>query len=190
MIKAVIFDCFGVLAGDGWLPFKRKYFAHDQDLFEQATDLNKQVDSGLISFDDFITGVADLSHISKEAAYEEIERNPVYEALFDYIETELKPVYKLGMLSNAGANFLPTLFSDKQIALFDAVALSFETGFIKPNEEAYQIICDRLDVEPEACVFLDDQERFVTAAREFGMQAIQFQDFEQARAELEQILAK
>ena len=29
MIKAIIFDCFGVLAGDSWLPYKYELFDED-----------------------------------------------------------------------------------------------------------------------------------------------------------------
>jgi HAD superfamily hydrolase (TIGR01509 family) len=84
---------------------------------------------------------------------------------------------------------LPTLFTSEQIKLFDAVALSFETGVIKPDERAYEIIAERLAVVPAECVFIDDQERFVTAAKEVGMEAIHFQSFEQMQADLEKILA-
>src|SRR5690348_2888052 len=61
MIKAIVFDCFGVLTSDGWLPFKKKYFGHDSALTEEATSLNKQVDAGLISYDDFVPAVAKLA---------------------------------------------------------------------------------------------------------------------------------
>jgi 2-haloacid dehalogenase len=189
MIKAVIFDCFGVLVGDGWLPYKRKYFAQDDSLFEQATNLNQQVDAGLSSYDGFIQSIADLAGRPYLEAKREIEQNPPQEELFGYIAKELKPSYKIGMLSNAGADFLPTLFTSEQIKLFDAVALSFETGVIKPDERAYEIIAERLAVEPAECVFIDDQERFVTAAKEVGMEAIHFQSFEQMQADLEKILA-
>ena len=38
-IKGIIFDCFGVLATDGWLPFKNKYFKEKPALFRKATEL-------------------------------------------------------------------------------------------------------------------------------------------------------
>ncbi|MGH7241728.1 MAG: HAD family hydrolase [Candidatus Saccharimonadales bacterium] len=188
MIQAVIFDCFGVLVNDGWLPFKRKYFGDNPELFEQATTINKQVNAGLISYDDFIQGVAELAGIPKQQAYKEIEDNPVDRELVQYIRAQLKPHYKIGLLSNAGGNWLEHLFAPEQLKLFDATALSFELGFIKPDPRAYQAITDRLGVSPEECVFIDDQERYCTGAREVGMQAIWYQDFEQARADLEKIL--
>ena len=37
--KAIIFDCFGVLAEDGWLPFKRKYIGDNLELMQTISDL-------------------------------------------------------------------------------------------------------------------------------------------------------
>ena len=188
MIRAIVFDCFGVLASDGWLPFKRKYFGADPKLFEQAGDLNKAVDSGLSSYDDFVPAVAKLANISTESAYEQIERNPANDELFDYIRAELKPRYKLGMLSNAGANWLPDMFTQEQIELFDEIALSYESGIIKPDPRAYHLIADRLGVKPGECVFIDDQERYCSAAQAEGMRAIVYQSLDQLRPDLEKIL--
>jgi len=190
MIKAIIFDCFGVLAGDGWLPFKREHFGHNPELFEQAGDLNKQVDAGLADYDEFIAKVAKLAHVPEQEARTQIEDNPPHRQLFAYIATELKPSYKIGMLSNAGANWLSELFSAEQIALFDAFALSYETGVVKPEPRAYHIIAERLGIKPDECVLVDDQARYCVAARDAGMQAIEFKSFEQLRADLEKILAK
>ncbi|HWT55675.1 MAG TPA: HAD-IA family hydrolase [Candidatus Microsaccharimonas sp.] len=190
MIRAVVFDCFGVLVNDGWLPFKRKYFGEKPELFEEATSINRQVDAGLIGYDDFIQGVAGLAGLPKEQAYKEIEDNPVDAELVDYIAAQLKPHYKIGLLSNAGGNWLDHLFTPEQLKVFDATALSFELGFIKPDPRAYQTIADRLGVSPEECVFIDDQERYCTGASDVGMRAIWYRSFEQAKSDLEKMLAQ
>jgi len=190
MIKAVIFDCFGVLTTDGWLPFKRKYFSHNPELKAKATDLNKQTDAGLASYKDFAHGVAELAHVPFAEAIKAIEHNVTDDELLEYLAAELKPRYKLGVLSNAGADWLDKLFSPAQIALFDAVALSYETGFVKPDPRAYQAIAERLGVEASECVFIDDQERYCTAAREQGMQAIVYTSLERFKQDLPPLLSK
>src|SRR4051794_37978902 len=111
MIRAIIFDCFGVLTSDAWLPFKRRHFGDDPDRQAQATDLNKQVDAGLADYNDFIAGVAGLAGMTSAQARAEIENNVANEELFGYIEQRLAGSYKLGLLSNAGANWLDELFS-------------------------------------------------------------------------------
>lgn len=190
VIKAIIFDCFGVLTTDGWLPFKRKYFSGNRELEKQATDLNKRTNAGLASYEDFVRDIADLASVSMEEAHKAIEGNVTDDELLDYIRRNLKPHYKLGMLSNAGADWLDRLFDPSQQALFDAFALSYETGVVKPEPRAFQIIAERLEVEPSECIFVDDQERYCTAAREQGMQAIWYKDFDQFREDLDALLKK
>lgn len=177
-----------MLTSDGWLPFKRKHFSHDDDLLQQATDLNKRVDSGLADYGAFLKKVAVLAHVPFEVARRAIENNVADEELFAYISQELKPKYKLGLLSNAGDNWLDELFSPEQVRLFDATALSYETGVVKPNARAYQIIAERLGVEPGECVFIDDQERYCTAAEDVGMRAILYKNVAQLQQELAQSL--
>jgi putative hydrolase of the HAD superfamily len=189
MIKAVIFDCFGVLVSESWIAFKHRHFADDAEKVREATDLMQQADAGLLSQADFIHQVAVLSGLSERQVRAELDGNLPNEALFAYIRDELKPKYRIGMLSNAGADWLHELFTDDQLALFDATALSFETGVTKPSTEAYEAIASKLGVEPQEAIFIDDQERHCAGAREAGMQALLFTGFEQFRSDLESLLA-
>lgn len=189
MIKAIIFDCFGVLTSDGWLPFKESHFGHDKELKQQVTNINKQVDAGLADYDDFIFSVAELAGVPPAQARAEIENNVADQQLFNYIESRLKPEYRIAMLSNAGANWLGELFSAQQVALFDAVSLSCETGFVKPDDRAYAHVAQTLGVASQECVFIDDQESYASGARDVGMQVIIYKNFEQCKSELEAILA-
>lgn len=188
MIQAIIFDCFGVLTSDGWLPFAYKHFGHDKDLKQQSHDLNKQVDSGLLGYDEFLVKVAQLAKVPVAEAQRDIENNVSNLQLFEYV-AHLKNTYKIGLLSNAGANWLDELFSHEQVALFDATALSYEMGITKPYPQAYHIICDRLGVQPSEAVFIDDIERYATGAKDIGMQGIWFKDNQQLIADLGQLLA-
>ena len=52
------------------------------------------------------------------------------------------------------------------------VVVSCETGFIKPERAIYQHLCERFDVAPENCVFVDDMLENVEAARSFNMQGV------------------
>ncbi len=186
-IRAIIFDCFGVLATDGLLPFRERYFGDKPDLMQEARDLGGQVNAGLANYDDYIHRMAEMAGVTVAEARRQIESNVPDERLFAYIERELKPHYKIGILSNAGENWLDEIFTKEQLALFDAVALSYEIGVVKPDPRAYQIIANRLGIPPETCVFTDDQERYCTAAREAGMQAIYYQGVDDLRARFAQI---
>lgn len=189
MIKAIIFDCFGVLTTDGWLPFKTKHFADDKKLNQAVTELNEQASTGLISHDDFARAVAKLAVISVNEVNKEIDANVANELLLTYIQ-QLKSKYTIGMLSNTSANWLDKLFTPKQVALFDVISLSYESGFTKPHPRAYGKIAQQLGLEVNKCVLIDDQERHCSGAREAGMQAICYQDFLQMKRELEELLAQ
>lgn len=188
MIRAIIFDCFGVLTSDGWLPFKRKHFGHDAALFEEATDLNKQSNSGMISTHEFVRRIADMARVSAGFVGRQIHGNRSNDELFEYIKHDLKPDYQIGLLSNTSSNALHDMFTPEQINLFDAVALSYEIGAVKPDREAYEHVLNQLGVTADEAVFIDDQERHVTGAREAGMQGIVYKDFEQMKRELEKLL--
>lgn len=187
-MKAILFDCFGVLVTDGWLPFKNQHFGHDKELFNQASDITAQANRGLISQKDFIHQVAELAEVPVEEVAHAVSQNVPNEELFSYIR-ELKKNYKIGFLSNIAANYLDRMFTPEHLELFDATSLSFENGYVKPQPEAYQAMAERLEVEPEHCVMIDDQQHNVAGAREAGMQGILYENFEQLKADLSTVLA-
>ena len=187
MIKAVIFDCFGVLSTEAWLSFKAKYFGHDPRLLDQASHIIWQANGGLIGYDDFMRSIASLAGITPMEAAKAIERNVPDEELFAYLR-ELKDNYKLGLLSNVAAGQLYNIFTKDQMDLFDAIVLSFENGLIKPQAEAYQNAAKQMGVDSNECVFVDDQERNTAGAIESGMKAILYHNPAQLRQELAPLL--
>ncbi len=78
--------------------------------------------------------------------------------------------------------------------LFETVVDSGFVGARKPERRVYEIMLDylrRLEgleaVEPEECVLVDDLSPNCDAAREFGFQAILFDDTHRAIGELEEL---
>jgi epoxide hydrolase-like predicted phosphatase len=72
--------------------------------------------------------------------------------------------------------------------LFDDVVISGEVGVHKPEPEIYLLACERLSVEPSACVFVDDLRENCAAAEAVGMTAILHRDPERTVAEIERVL--
>lgn len=64
--------------------------------------------------------------------------------------------------------------------------VSCHTGVRKPDPQAYHGAASRLGTSPARCLFIDDREVNVTAAREVGMDAILKRDSAQVRADLVQ----
>jgi len=188
VIKAIIFDCYGVLVTEGWNAF-RDLYAIDEPKRQLVTDLHHAADWGSLPYVEFEQSVAEITGAPLETVRSYLDRNVANVPLFAYIHETLKSKYKIGMLSNAAGNWLDELFTPEQLKLFDASVLSYEIRVGKPDARAYQAICDRLGVALDECVFIDDTERFCTAARELGMQAIWYKDVVQCKAELKKLLA-
>jgi len=72
--------------------------------------------------------------------------------------------------------------------IFEVVVDSAFVGMRKPEPEIYLLTTERLGVEPEECVFVDDIEINCDAARELGMAAVLFETTQQAREEIERAL--
>ena len=188
MIKAIIFDCFGVLTSDGWLPFKQKYFGADPDKFEEAGLINFLADSGKISKQQFNAQIAELAGISEQKVNEAQDVNIANTPIFALIIELKKSGYKIGMLSNVSGDWLDRLFTNEQVRMFDAMALSYDTGVAKPDRRAYKIICNRLNCMASEAVFIDDQERYIDGALIVGLETILYKNMEQLESDLASIL--
>jgi putative hydrolase of the HAD superfamily len=92
--------------------------------------------------------------------------------------------HTLGLLSNIVGDLVPIFEARHRewLAHFSALAYSCDIGVAKPDPRAYEIVAMRLGVAPGDCLFLDDREVNVLAAREVGMRAEVFRDPEQVRA--------
>jgi HAD superfamily hydrolase (TIGR01549 family) len=189
MIKAVIFDCFGVLTTEGWLPFKVKHFGNDPEKMQQATELNRKLDSGTVDYASTVQKIANLAGVSFEAMEDVLKGVTPTQELLDYIRSDLKSKYRIGILSNVAGNWLDSFFKEEDIKLFDVITLSYKSGILKPDFKAYQAIADRLLVAPNECVFIDDRMSNVHGARQAGMLAVLYKDFEQMKNQLERLLA-
>lgn len=182
MIKAVIFDCFGVFTEDGWLAFCREYST--KEIAEELRYINHQADRGIVSYEEFLATVCQLTGASKQTAHAMISTNHhPNTALFTYVTHLKKASYKLGMISNVGDelhNFLP----QEYVALFDVVTLSYQAGAIKPEPAIYQRHLAEQGILPAEAVFIDDRQANVEGARAVGMHAFMYQNVAQLKADL------
>ena len=58
--------------------------------------------------------------------------------------------------------------------VFDALVVSGQEGIIKPDARIFHLLCDRAEVSPEACIFIDDGLHNVEGAHAVGMDGIHF----------------
>jgi len=85
----------------------------------------------------------------------------------------LRPGYRCSVLSNADLSLRARLEGELRLHdLFDDIVISAEVGMAKPRPEIFRLAAERLGVPPEACVFVDDWDKNVEAARGVGMQGV------------------
>ncbi len=182
MIKAVISDCFGVLYND-----------EHQSLIEnfptQRTalrDLRRQGDYGFFTRQEYIEAVASCTGALKERIEEIIlAANQIDTAVVQFITTELKPYYKIGLLSNIGRGWIENFFTRNQLeGFFDAVVLSGDEGIAKPHPRIFDLMAERLDLEPEECLMIDDMPENIAGADAAGMHGIVYSDLHNLKREL------
>jgi epoxide hydrolase-like predicted phosphatase len=186
MIWAIIFDCFGVLTTDLWKEFVATL---PENQTQPARDINHAYDSAHLSREEFRQQIHELTGKDPgevEALLpDQIHKNV---RLLDYIAS-LRPTYRIGMLSNIATNWVrESLLTADEQQLFDSYIFSYEVGMTKPDARIFEIAAERLGVEPSECVMVDDIERNSIAAREAGMQAITYENFEQFKIELDRLL--
>ena len=169
MIRAIIFDCFGVLYGGSVEVLAAMAPAgRSQDVY----DASNAKDYGYISYQEHLQQVGDI--IGKTAAEVDdiIKRRQIAnDALIAYAR-ELKAHYKIGLLSNIGDHMFERLFGGEAGELFDTVVLSYQEGMIKPDPNIFILTAERLGLLPEECIMIDDREENCDGARRAGMQAI------------------
>lgn len=97
--------------------------------------------------------------------------------------------YKLAVLSNSPPGLTRWLDNWKILNLFDVVFCSGDEGILKPDPKAFARTLERLEVQPEEAVFIDDTFEHVEAARGFGLRGILFTTAEGLERELCDLLA-
>ena len=69
---------------------------------------------------------------------------------------------------------------------FEEMLVSGDENMLKPNREIYERLCDKFSIEPSKAFFMDDNEANVIAAREFGLNAVQFKDIASLKKEMKE----
>nr|WP_280883103.1 HAD family phosphatase [Streptomyces pseudovenezuelae] len=104
--------------------------------------------------------------------------------LIEYVRG-LRPRCRLGILSNSfvGARELETAMY-RFDELVEQIIYSHEIGVCKPDPRAFEMTCARLEVRAADCLFVDDYDVNIDAARAAGMQAHLFEGNEQTIARI------
>jgi len=190
VIKAIIFDCFGVLLGNAYKTHLMEVEQEDPERAKEIRAINHASDMGILSREETAEHISALFGMDAEEFLAEQNQVEVpNRALLEYI-AELKKDYKVGLLSNISSRErLSIRFVNGELeSHFDTVVASGDEGYVKPQPEIFEIAATRLGVSPSECVMVDDILEFCDGARAVGMQAIQFQTNHQCMTDLNALL--
>jgi putative hydrolase of the HAD superfamily len=111
------------------------------------------------------------------------------ERLIDYMRELHDRGYRTAICTNNVREWEPLWRAKLPVdEIFDVVVDSAFVGIRKPDPGIYEITLERLGVPAQATLFVDDVELNCHAARELGIEAVWFQDTEQAIEDIERAL--
>jgi len=195
VLKAIIFDLGNVI-----VPFDfRRAYARLEPLCKYSIDeiRSRLRATGMVQR--FETGQVDPRHFVQEfSAALNIEISydqfcELWSCIFlpetlipESLLISLAGRYRLLLLSNTNPiHFSMVRANYPLLRHFHDAVLSHEVGAAKPSPQIYQEAIRRAGCEPRECFFTDDIQLYVDAARELGMQAVQFQSAAQIECELQ-----
>ena len=178
----LIFDVGGVLIGYRWKEMLMEDFGLSDG---EAEDMGRKI------FDDPLWPDFDRGLIAADAIVEHYcsiypkDGNSIKRLFYgnDKMATEREAVWKkIANLKDRGyavyilSNYSEYLFKKHTghmpfRKLLDGGIVSYEVGSIKPEPQIYNRILDKYGLDPGECIFFDDIEKNVEAARRLGIES-------------------
>jgi putative hydrolase of the HAD superfamily len=126
-------------------------------------------------------------HRFKEIYFEALEPNPAMIELMRALKDES---YRMAMLTNNVQEWEPLWRAMLPVdEIFENVIDSGFVGCRKPESRIYELTLERIEQPAETCLFIDDVLVNIEGARKAGLNAVHFQDNEQAIPEIRAALA-
>lgn len=200
MIRNIIFDVGNVLVEYSWERMLEALHITGEayDAVAKATALSpmwNELDRSLLSDEEILQGfINNAPEYEREIrlVWDNIpESIHCYDYSVEWVRKFRKKGYKTYILSNySKRGYEVTKQELPFVADMDGVLFSYEVKLVKPEPEIYQTLLEKFQLKPEECVFLDDNEKNIIAAREAGIHAIHFKNKEQAEEELAKLGVK
>jgi 2-haloacid dehalogenase len=195
-MNTVLFDIGRVLLD--WDPryYYARHFPDDADALERfvthvvGTDWIRSVDAGKpidAAIEERSREFPEHAHLVRawKAGWPEMLRGEIAGtvALLDELRSRGR---RVAALSNFSAESWPWAAARFPfLGWFEGVVISGEVGVAKPDPAIYRIAIERLALEPERTLFVDDMPVNVEAARACGIEAVVFEGPGKLRKDLE-----
>lgn len=172
-IRAIIFDCFGVLYTGSLTAIAEK--CRTEEDVKTFYDITRATDHGFVSREDYIAQVRELTGLTAQEVVSLMDGAQVRSSsVFGYARELKKRGYVVAVLSNIGRDMIQKLFNEDDYELFDDIIASGDIGVTKPHLTAFDRALDRLRVVPQEAIMIDDAYSNISGAIEAGMHGVLF----------------
>lgn len=197
MIKHIVFDIGNVLASFRWKELFRDlgFCGESFERIAAATVLHptmwNEFDRSLLSDEEIISGCIARAPEQEEKIRLLFQKTELlveeYEYSCEWIKGLKEQGYTVYLLSNYGKTSFEAA-RDKQRLSFlpfvDGGVISYEVQMVKPELGIYKVLLEKYGLKAQECVFLDDREENIAAARQLGFHGIVVKTYEQAQRDL------
>lgn len=194
MIKNIVFDVGKVLVDFDWQGFFDT-LAFSPEVYEKVADatvrseLWNEFDRSRMPDEEILKGFLAKAPECKEEILRIWDNmgNSIhrYDYALAWIEGLKEKGYHVYLLSNYPRRLYSQSIEELAfVELVDGAVFSFEVEATKPEQEIYEALFKKYQLDPTECVFLDDNRNNIIAANKLGMATIHFHTRSQAEEEL------
>ena len=178
----MIFDSFGVLAGEIAPRFFRNHFP-EEEAMKRKNHYFQPGDAGVYTYKEI------LALIGKDLGMDEAEVKKEFQSyyrlntpLLDWIKQRKgQGDYLFCLLSNCCEGLIDEVYSSIDLHdYFDEIVLSYKERLIKPDPAIYKLALERSQKHGqfEEAYMIDDQSKNIEGAKKAGLKAILFTENE------------
>ncbi len=177
MVRGLLIDVGGVLVANHW-PGAARVWAARLRISEQAFMValfggnDAHVLVGRMSEAEWwevVRGRLDIGPDLLDELRNDLAHREVWDRDLVAVVRCLRPCARTAIVSNTWPELRTRMSSRGLLDIVDEVVLSCEVGYAKPNRRIFQVALERIAVQPEDALFVDDTAGHVAVARSLGM---------------------
>ncbi|MDY6329424.1 MAG: HAD-IA family hydrolase [Lachnospiraceae bacterium] len=199
-INTVIFDIGNVLAKFVPMQYLKSigYDGEERDEIFNAiieNDIWNEYDKGIMTETEVINKYIERYPKLEDAVRKVFSDMKGIVRRFEYTDEWIESLKEQNIRVLYLSNISKTLYSDCEEELnfvddMDGGILSFEEKCSKPDSEIYKKLINKYNLEPDACIFVDDRQANIKAAADIGLNGIYFNSYDEASREIIELINK